>query len=263
MFKKTGVFFAPVGEGIEEMGTQMASNVTAKLSGEDVNREFTDGVMDAFGAGMGGGTFFTAAAVPGMLRRSDRGDQSLDFKDKVARPIIDQGLGESEQWIETDLQRARREKTGKVSVGAYGEGEVMEIVGKTPEGMLYGVKPNGDSVTIDPGEITHQVDLTTNEFNNIINDRNIEKPFREQLQKETFKTQKLKEIDDHINKVIHENGTVTSVTMSNGNEYFLKSGDVNNPNELDPLIGINKETDEEQFLDPKAITGTNQMESIR
>lgn len=68
-YKEFGMFYEPVEEGIEEVASQLAENITDKITGADPNRDITDGLQDSFVYGMGGGAYFSAAGVPGFAKR--------------------------------------------------------------------------------------------------------------------------------------------------------------------------------------------------
>lgn len=62
-YKKFGMFFEPVNEGIEEVSSTLAENITDKITGADPERDLTDGVLQSFIYGMGGGAYFTGAGA--------------------------------------------------------------------------------------------------------------------------------------------------------------------------------------------------------
>ena len=68
-FKKFGIFYEPVNEGLEEVPSRLAQNVTDKITGADPDRNISDGLMDSFVYGMGGGAYFSAAGVPGFIKQ--------------------------------------------------------------------------------------------------------------------------------------------------------------------------------------------------
>ncbi|WP_099465547.1 ADP-ribosyltransferase-containing protein [Parabacteroides provencensis] len=68
-YKEFGMFYEPVEEGIEEVASQLAENITDKVTGADPNRDITDGLKDSFVYGMGGGAYFSAAGAPGFAKR--------------------------------------------------------------------------------------------------------------------------------------------------------------------------------------------------
>ena len=80
-FKEFGIFYEPTEEGIEEVASQLAENITDKITGADPNRNLMDGVGDSFIYGMGGGAYFSAAGTPGFVRRQhDKIKTRRDYK---------------------------------------------------------------------------------------------------------------------------------------------------------------------------------------
>lgn len=68
-YKEFGMFYEPIEEGIEEVASQLAENITDKITGVDPDRDITDGLKDSFVYGMGGGAYFSAAGAPGFAKR--------------------------------------------------------------------------------------------------------------------------------------------------------------------------------------------------
>ena len=63
-FKRFGIFYEPVEEGLEEVSSQFAQNVTDKITGVSPDMDVTEGLADSFVYGMGGGAYFSAANLP-------------------------------------------------------------------------------------------------------------------------------------------------------------------------------------------------------
>ena len=68
-FKDFGIFYEPVVEGLEEVSSQLAQNVTDKITGAAPDKDISEGLMDSFIYGMGGGAYFSAAGVPGFIKQ--------------------------------------------------------------------------------------------------------------------------------------------------------------------------------------------------
>ena len=105
-YKKFGMFFEPVNEGIEEVSSTLAENITDKITGADPERDLTDGVLQSFVYGMGGGAYFTGAGalakgaqyvadkIGGKLAQqpitdSNVADQGIDTPPQLTKSIID------------------------------------------------------------------------------------------------------------------------------------------------------------------------------
>lgn len=54
-YKDTGLLFAPVWEGVTEAASQIAENITDKVTGADPDKNISEGVFEAFGYGVAGG----------------------------------------------------------------------------------------------------------------------------------------------------------------------------------------------------------------
>lgn len=54
-YKDAGLLFAPVWEGVTEAASQIAENITDKVTGADPDKNISDGVFEAFGYGVAGG----------------------------------------------------------------------------------------------------------------------------------------------------------------------------------------------------------------
>ena len=68
-YKKFGLWFAPLHEGLSEMLTEFGQNWAAKFSGEDPNRKITDNAIESFLVGTGmGGVFTSTAALAKKLK---------------------------------------------------------------------------------------------------------------------------------------------------------------------------------------------------
>ena len=68
-FKDFGIFYEPVVEGLEEVSSQLAQNVTDKITGAAPDKDISEGLMDSFIYGIGGGAYFSAAGVPGFIKQ--------------------------------------------------------------------------------------------------------------------------------------------------------------------------------------------------
>ena len=68
-FKRFGIFYEPVEEGLEEVSSQFAQNVTDKITGVSPDMDVTKGLADSFVYGMGGGAYFSAANLPAYARQ--------------------------------------------------------------------------------------------------------------------------------------------------------------------------------------------------
>lgn len=63
MFKRFGIYTAPLGEGMEELVNQLGGNITARVTDEDPDRPLTFNLVDASFSGIAGGTQITVMGV--------------------------------------------------------------------------------------------------------------------------------------------------------------------------------------------------------
>ena len=97
-YKKFGMFFEPVNEGIEEVSSTLAENITDKITGADPERDLTDGVLQSFVYGMGGGAYFTGA---GALAKGAQYVADKIGGKQAQQPITDSNV--TDQGVETPL----------------------------------------------------------------------------------------------------------------------------------------------------------------
>lgn len=98
-YKKFGMFFEPVNEGIEEVSSTLAENITDKITGADPERDLTDGVLQSFVYGMGGGAYFTGA---GALAKGAQYVADKIGGKQAQQPITDSNV--TDQGVETPPQ---------------------------------------------------------------------------------------------------------------------------------------------------------------
>lgn len=98
-YKKFGMFFEPVNEGIEEVSSTLAENITDKITGADPERDLTDGVLQSFVYGMGGGAYFTGA---GALAKGAQYVADKIGGKQAQQPITDSNV--ADQGIDTPPQ---------------------------------------------------------------------------------------------------------------------------------------------------------------
>lgn len=98
-YKKFGMFFEPVNEGIEEVSSTLAENITDKITGADPERDLTDGVLQSFVYGMGGGAYFTGAGA--LAKGAQYVADKIEGK-QAQRPITDSNV--TDQGVDTPPQ---------------------------------------------------------------------------------------------------------------------------------------------------------------
>lgn len=101
-YKKFGMFFEPVNEGIEEVSSTLAENITDKITGADPERDLTDGVLQSFVYGMGGGAYFTGA---GALAKGAQYVADKIGGEQDQQPITDSNV--TDQGVDTPAQTSK------------------------------------------------------------------------------------------------------------------------------------------------------------
>lgn len=168
------------------------------------------------------------------------------------------GLGDKAMWSQTQLQQEKRRKSGKVHISEDLDGNIIEVVGKTTDGKIVGYTATGEKVITPADKIKDPYEISTEEFNQILDSKAINDEERKATEKNEFEIQEIQKIDKHLSEVTHENGEVIKV-IANGKEYYLKSGDIDNAQSGDMLIGVNAETKQPTPIDISQISNTERM----
>jgi hypothetical protein len=107
-FKKFGVWFNPVGEGVSELLTTLGQNAVAKYTGEDPTRKISDGAIDALIVGMGMGGGFSA--IEGVAKKfKERPSDGQRTEDPV-KPPTDDTTTEKQSTLDDIREQARSEE---------------------------------------------------------------------------------------------------------------------------------------------------------
>ena len=96
-FKDFGIFYEPVVEGLEEVSSQLAQNVTDKITGAAPDKDISEGLMDSFIYGMGGGAYFSAAGVPGFIKQRVERRKALQAGKEMPESDYNSAYQSSEQ----------------------------------------------------------------------------------------------------------------------------------------------------------------------
>lgn len=110
-YKKFGMFFEPVNEGIEEVSSTLAENITDKITGADPERDLTDGVLQSFVYGMGGGAYFTGAGAlaKGAQYAADKIGGKQSQQPITDSNVIDQGVNTPPQFTQSRFAEAEEQ----------------------------------------------------------------------------------------------------------------------------------------------------------
>ena len=103
-YKDAGLLFAPVWEGVTEAASQIAENITDKVTGADPDKNISDGVFEAFGYGVAGGApigligygknkydnyKYNKMSSPEPSTNSSKTDQGVNTPPQFTKSIID------------------------------------------------------------------------------------------------------------------------------------------------------------------------------
>ena len=103
-YKDAGLLFAPVWEGVTEAASQIAENITDKVTGADPDKSISDGVFEAFGYGVAGGApigligygknkydnyKYNKMSSPEPSTNSSKTDQGVNTTPQFTKSIID------------------------------------------------------------------------------------------------------------------------------------------------------------------------------
>lgn len=158
-YKKFGMFFEPVNEGIEEVSSTLAENITDKITGADPERDLTDGVLQSFIYGMGGGAYFTGA---GALAKGAQYVADKIGGKQAQQPITDSNV--TDQGVETPplLTKSRFAKAEEEGRNMTDPGDIRTASKKMEEtrlslsGMVPGLASTIESY-VDDGASEAQV----------------------------------------------------------------------------------------------------------
>lgn len=158
LFDKYGLLIGPVGEGLEEFTTAVATNAIDKYTGANPDVDLTEGAGKAFVYGMGGGAYGSAFAAP--------------FEIASKREQYRKGRAQAEQIIRANFD-ALAQPDGKLHTGVDKQGNQVIIVSQTPGGMA--ILHDGRTVDIseiqdvqaDPFEVLYEQQIS--EFDALFN----------------------------------------------------------------------------------------------
>lgn len=141
-YKEFGMFYEPIEEGIEEVASQLAENITDKITGVDPDRDITDGLKDSFVYGMGGGAYFSATGAPGFAKRQyEKLKTRKDLKD--ARENFRAVFADNEKilGLESELENSTPEEKA-VFLTAVNESKQFSPEEKEAIGLLVDADVN-------------------------------------------------------------------------------------------------------------------------
>lgn len=230
-YKKFGMFFEPVNEGIEEVSSTLAENITDKITGADPERDLTDGVLQSFVYGMGGGAYFTGA---GALAKGAQYVADKIGGKQAQQPITDSNV--TDQGVETPplLTKSRFAEAEEEGRNMTDPGDIRTASKKMEEtrlslsGMVPGLASTIESY-VDDGASEAQVMSLLDGVN--ADARPLAEDFyADYLRISGFQDRIGEEIDNEVETYVANNITpyvttnpdgqsiVTTATLSEGNE---------------------------------------------
>ena len=230
-YKKFGMFFEPVNEGIEEVFSTLAENITDKITGADPERDLTDGVLQSFVYGMGGGAYFTGA---GALAKGAQYVADKIGGKQAQQPITDSNV--TDQGVETPplLTKSRFAEAEEEGRNMTDPGDIRTASKKMEEtrlslsGMVPGLASTIESY-VDDGASEAQVKSLLDGVN--ADARPLAEDFyADYLRISGFQDRIGEEIDNEVETYVANNITpyvttnpdgqsiVTTATLSEGNE---------------------------------------------
>lgn len=142
-FKKFGIFYEPVTEGLEEVSSQFSENVTDIITGANPERKVSDGLGDSFIYGIGGGAYFSLAGAPAYVKQRIAERELKSFVNNIATQERELGLSDS----------ANSENIRKIRYTAQRNLTESETNARKLLGSDFDVlKSNLDKISVEEGE---------------------------------------------------------------------------------------------------------------
>lgn len=258
-YKKFGMFFEPVNEGIEEVSSTLAENITDKITGADPERDLTDGVLQSFVYGMGGGAYFTGA---GALAKGAQYVADKIGGKQAQLPITDSNV--TDQGVETPplLTKSRFAEAEEEGRNMTDPGDIRTASKKMEEtrlslsGMVPGLASTIESY-VDDGASEAQVMSLLDGVNADA------RPLAEDFYADYLRISGLQdrigeEIDNEVETYVANNITPYVTTNSDG-QSILTTATLSEGNEVRPVYVRSIEGDKAVISD----NGQDRMVSVK
>ena len=258
-YKKFGMFFEPVNEGIEEVSSTLAENITDKITGADPERDLTDGVLQSFVYGMGGGAYFTGA---GALAKGAQYVADKIGGKQAQQPITDSNV--TDQGVETPplLTKSRFAEAEEEGRNMTDPGDIRTASKKMEEtrlslsGMVPGLASTIESY-VDDGASEAQVMSLLDGVNADA------RPLAEDFYADYLRISGLQdrigeEIDNEVETYVANNITPYVTTNSDG-QSILTTATLSEGNEVRPVYVRSIEGDKAVISD----NGQDRMVSVK
>ena len=249
MFKKAGILAPPIAEGVEEIASALAENVTDKLTGADPTRNLTEGLFESFVYGAGGGAQFSAMALPGMA-----GNQML----KAASS--------------SDWKNSKKDYEALFPEDAAVDIEGVNAMSREEQERLLESIDKDDTLTDEQREVATNLVNASIEYKARRSPEAIKK--NNDARKELILKTEMRSYDNASNKMVADNGMIQGVFLHGDIEkpIYIQKGTVHT-DETDPTLP-NEDwqnvyasdqlyyTDADGYVQvttPKSITGIEQI----
>ena len=142
MFKKYGVLWMPVSEGLEEVATQISENITDYCTGATDKWDPMEGALENFVYGAAGGAQFSMAGVPFAIRNRIIKSQSRKAFNNAKKNLINTFPNEdTENFVRglTFMSPAEQEMTLATIArsGAYEQDQINTLIDFTEKANKY------------------------------------------------------------------------------------------------------------------------------
>lgn len=258
-YKKFGMFFEPVNEGIEEVSSTLAENITDKITGADPERDLTDGVLQSFVYGMGGGAYFTGAGAlaKGAQYVADKIGGKQAQQPITDSNVTDQGVDTPPQFTKSRFTEAEEEGRNMTDPGDIRTAsKKMEETRHSLSGMAPGLASTIESY-VDDGASEAQVMSLLDGVNADA------RPLAEDFYADYLRISGLQdrigeEIDNEVETYVANNITPYVTTNSDG-QSILTTATLSEGNEVRPVYVRSIEGDKAVISD----NGQDRMVSVK
>lgn len=258
-YKKFGMFFEPVNEGIEEVSSTLAENITDKITGADPERDLTDGVLQSFIYGMGGGAYFTGAGAlaKGAQYVADKIEGKQAQQPITDSNVTDQGVGTPPLLTKSRFAEAEEEGRNMTDPGDIRTAsKKMEETRLSLSGMVPGLASTIESY-VDDGASEAQVMSLLDGVNADA------RPLAEDFYADYLRISGLQdrigeEIDNEVETYVANNITPYVTTNSDG-QSILTTATLSEGNEERPVYVRSIEGDKAVISD----NGQDRMVSVK
>lgn len=223
-FKKYGILYEPLMEGIEEVSSQLAENITDKMTGADPTRDIKDGLFDSFIYGTGGGAYFSAAGVPGVVNNQFQKIKTRKDYNSAKSEFEKQFAGDPDvQIIFKGLESAALEEQSRL----------LEVLNSDP----------------DLSDSQKEAAANLIQSNIAYRARRSPEAIKEdkEVRKEMMIRVEMKNYDIEVSPLIAENGAMQQVCVNGDNPVFITKGNVSVVQSPEGKLIIDKDNSDQEL----------------